>query len=104
MKKTNFFPKNQDSDNPGQKSLGQYCNILIFLSFLGSLLKRCILFENLLQFSFPSTLYKVETRKKIMDTRVQNCLWGDGRGWTCVNVPQMQKYPKTFVHDCRLTN
>ena len=31
--------------NPGQKSLGQYCNIHIFLSFFGSLLKQCILFE-----------------------------------------------------------
>ena len=26
--------------NPGQKSLGQYCHIHIFLSFLGSLLKQ----------------------------------------------------------------
>ena len=26
------------------------------------------------------TLYKVETRKKIPDTRVQLCLWGEGRG------------------------
>ena len=47
-----FFPK------PGfrqswQKSLGQHCNIQIFLSFLGSLLKQCILFEICLQFSLP---------------------------------------------------
>ena len=50
--------------NPGQKSLGQYRNIRTFLSFLGSLLKWCILFENFLQFSLPPTLYKVETRNK----------------------------------------
>ena len=30
--------------NPGQKSLGQYRNIHIFLSYLSSLLKQCILF------------------------------------------------------------
>ena len=29
--------------NPEQNYLGQYCNIHIFLSFLGSLLKQCIL-------------------------------------------------------------
>jgi len=39
--------------NPGQKSLGQYCNNHIFLSFLGSLLKQCIIFEMFLQFSLP---------------------------------------------------
>ena len=27
--------------NPVQKSLGQYCNIHVFLSFLGPLLKHC---------------------------------------------------------------
>ena len=35
MKKTDFFPQNQNSDNPGQKLLGH--NIHIFLLFLGSL-------------------------------------------------------------------
>jgi len=69
----------------GQKALGQYCNIHIFLSFLGSLIKQFILFEIFLQFSLPPTLYEVETRKTILDTRVQHCLWDEGRGWTCVN-------------------
>ena len=51
--------------NPGQKSSGQYCDIHIFLSFVGSLLKQCILFEIFLQFSPPPpTLYKVETWNK----------------------------------------
>ena len=36
MKKTDFSPQNQDSDNPGQKSLEH--NIHIFLLFLGFLL------------------------------------------------------------------
>ena len=49
--------------------------------------------EIFLQFpSPPPTLYKVETRKKILDTRVQHCLWGDrGEGWTCVNWKTLQK-------------
>ena len=34
-RKNDFFPQNQNSDNPGQKSLGH--NIYIFLLFLGSL-------------------------------------------------------------------
>ena len=53
----------------------------------------------------PPTLCKVETRKKILDIRVQHCLWGEGGGgWTCVDwktPPEMQKCPKTFVHDFR---
>ena len=38
-----LFPQNQDSDNPGQKYSGQYCNIHIFLLFLTSLLKLAML-------------------------------------------------------------
>ena len=50
-------------------------------------------FQNLLTVLPPTTLYKVETRKKILDTRDQHCLWGEGRGWTCVNwkTPQKRK-------------
>ena len=38
----------------------------------------------------------------ILDTHVQHCLWGEGRGWTGVNwkTPQKRKCLKTFVHDC----
>ena len=46
--------------NPGQKSLGQYCNIHIFLSFLGSLLKQCILFEIFLQFTLPLSTFRFQ--------------------------------------------
>ena len=75
--------------NPGQKSLGQYCNIHIFL---GSLLKQCIFFEIFLQFSLPPPYTKLKLGK-ILETRVQQCLWGEGRGWTCVNwkTPQKRK-------------
>ena len=78
--------------NPGQKSLGQYCNVHIFLSFLGSLLKLCILFEIFLQFSLPPPYTKLKLGK-LLETRVQQCLWGEGRGWTCVNwkTPQKRK-------------
>ena len=47
----------------------------------------------------PPTIYKVETRKKI----VQHCLWAEGRAGLDLceleNVPERQKCPKTFVHD-----
>ena len=45
----------------------------IFLSFLGSPLKQCILFKIVLQFSLPRPYTKLK-REKIMDTRVQHCL------------------------------
>ena len=73
--------------NPGQKSLGQYCNIHIFL---GSLLKQWIFFEIFLQFSLPPPYTKLKLGK-ILETRVQHCLWGEGRGWTCVNWKTPQK-------------
>ena len=92
MKKTDFFPQNQDSDNPGQKSLGQYCNVHIFLSFLGSFSKQYVHpFRNFLVVLPPPTLYKVEIQKKILDTRIQHCLWGEGKGWTCGNWKTPQK-------------
>ena len=49
-----------ESFNPGQKSSGQYCNIHIFLSFLGSLLKKCIFCEIFLQFSLPPPYTKLK--------------------------------------------
>ena len=72
---------------PGQKSLRQYCNIHIFL---GSLLKQCIFFEIFLQFSLTPPYTKLKLGK-ILETRVQQCLWGEGRGWTCVNWKTPQK-------------
>ena len=64
-----------------------------FLSFLGFLLKQCILFKIFLQFSLPPHYTKLKLGKKTLDTRVQHCLWGEGRGWTCVNwkTPQKRK-------------
>ena len=60
---------------------------------LGSLLKQRILSEIFLPFSLPLPYTKLKLAKKIVDTRVQHCLWGEGRGWTCVNwkTPQKRK-------------
>ena len=78
--------------NPGQTFLGQYCNIHSFLSFLGSRFKQCILFEIFLQFSLPHPMQSWNSEKNL-NTRVQHCLWGKGRGWACVNwkTPRKRK-------------
>ena len=77
--------------NPGQKSLGdEYCNIHIFLSVLGYLLKQCILFEILLQFSLSPPYTKLKHGKNSGYTRPTLFV---GWGWTCVNwkTPQKRK-------------
>ena len=81
------------SYTPGQKSLEQYYNIYIFSVIYWFPLKTVHPFQNFFAVLSTPTLYKVETRKRILDTRVQHCLWGEGRGWTCVNwkTPQKQK-------------
>ena len=43
-------------------------------------------FEIFLLFS-----HKVEIGKKLLDIRVQSCLWGEGRGWACVKWTTSQK-------------
>ena len=50
--------------NPGQKSLGQYCNIHIFSVISRFPLKTVHSFRNFLAVLPPSTLYKVETQKQ----------------------------------------
>ena len=65
--------------NPGRKSLGQYCNIHIFLSFLSSLIKQCILFEIFLQFSLPSHYTKLKLGKKFW-THASNIVCGVREG------------------------
>ena len=78
------------SYNPRQKSAGQHCNIHIFLPFLGFLLKQCILFEIFLQFFLPPPYTKLKLGKNSGYTR-SKLLWGEGRGWTCVNWKTFQK-------------
>ena len=96
--------------NPGQICLGQYCNIHIFLSFLGSLLKQCHPFQNLLAVLPPP--HPIQSRKsvKIQDSRYTRPTWVR-EGWACVNWKTsqrklMQKCSKTFgrISETLLTN
>ena len=50
----------------------------------------------------PYTMYKVETRKKFRIHASNIVCWVRGGLGLCEleNAPEMQKYPKTFVHDC----
>ena len=86
--------------NPGQKSLGQYCNI--FLLFFRSLLKQCRVFEIFLQFSPPHPIQSWKSEKNSGYTRPTLFVgWGEGLDLgELENAPDMQKGPKTFVHDC----
>ena len=61
-------------------------------------LKTVHLVRNFLAVLPSPTLYKVETRKNSGNT-VQQCLWGEGRGWTCVNwtTPQKLKRVPRFL-------
>ena len=76
------------SYNHGQKSLGQLSSINILHPF-----------RNFLAVLPLPTRYKVETPKKILETRFQLCLWGEGRSWACVNWKTPQKC-KTFLDFC----
>ena len=88
--------------NPGQKSLGQNCNIHIFLSFLGFLLKQCILFEIFLQSSLHPPYTKLKLGKNSGYTRpILFVGWGEVLNLCELeNAPETQKCRKTFVHDC----
>ena len=71
-------------------------------------LKTVQRFRNFLAVLPPPTRYKVETQKKILDTRVQHCLWSEGRGWTRVNwkTPQKRRsVPRllSMIVDCTLS-
>ena len=86
-----LLSQNQDSEIPGQKSLGQslqYSYVSVISRFP---LKTVHPFRKFLAVLPPLTLYKVETRKKILDIRVQHCLWGGGGGRTCVDWKTPQK-------------
>ena len=76
--------------NPGQKSLDSTTILIFFCHISVPLLKQCILFKIFLQFSLPPPYTKLKLGK-ILDTRVQHCVWGEGRGWTCVNWKTPQK-------------
>ena len=77
-------------------------NIYIFLSFLGPVLKQCILFEILLRFSLPPPYTKLNLGKNSECTRpTLFVVWGEGLDLCDLeNAPETQMCPKTFVHDC----
>ena len=76
----------------------------IFLSFVGSLLKQCIIFEIFLHFSLPPPYTKLKLGKNSGYTRPTLFVgWGEELDlYELENAPETQKCPKTFVHDCRL--
>ena len=84
--------------NPGQKSLGQYCNIHISLSFLGSLFKQCTLLEIFLQFSLPSPYTKLKLRKNCGYTSPTLFVgWREG-----LDLYELENDPRNakVFHDC----
>ena len=91
MKKTDFFPKTRIQKFLDKSPWDSHCNIHMFLSFLVSLLKRCILFENFSQFSLPSPYTKSKLEKKFW-IYASNIVCGEGGGGrTCVDWKTPQK-------------
>ena len=88
----------ENSYNPGQKSLGQYCNIHIFLSFLGSLY-TVHPFRNFFAVLPPPT----QLGKNSGYTRPTLIVCGvrGGVGPVCIeNAPGTRKCPETSVRNC----
>ena len=77
-----------------KKSLGTVMQYSYFFCHSEYLIRQCCQhpFGNFLAIFPPPTLYKV----KILDTRVQHCLWGEGRAWACVNwkTPRNASVPR----------
>ena len=67
------------------KVRGTVLQYLYFSVISRFLLKTVHPFRHFLAVLPPRTLSKVETWKKILGTRVQHFLWGEGRGGTCVH-------------------
>ena len=61
-------------------------------------------FQNFLVVFPPPPYTKPKLEKKNLETCVQRCLWGEGRGRVCVNwkTPPKFKSIPSFVHDCSL--
>ena len=75
---------------------------IFFLSFLCSLLEKCILFKIFLQFSLPPPYTKLKLGKNSGYMHPTLYVgWGEGLDLCELeNAPETQKCPKTFVHDC----
>ena len=70
------------------------CSIYIFRFPL----KTVHPFQNFLAVLPPPHPIQSWNSEKILDTRVQHCLWGEGRGWTCWNgkLPRKAKVSLDF--------
>ena len=87
--------------NPGQKSLGQYCNIHIFSVVSRFPLQTVHPFQNFLAVLPPPPYTKLKLWKTYGYTRPTLFVgWREGL-CELENAPEMQKCPKTFVPDCR---
>ena len=69
MKKTDFFPQKSGFRQSWAKSLGQYCNIHIFLSFLGSLINSASFSKFSCSSPSPPPYTKLKLRKNSGYTR-----------------------------------
>ena len=100
--KVPLIPFKRTNYKSGQNSFGQYCIIHIFLSFLGQLLKQCIIFKIFLQFSLRPPFTKLKHGKNSGFTRPTLFEgWGEGLDlFELENAPEMRTCSKTFVHDC----
>ena len=103
----------QNMDSPGPwttpvdlqswtKVLGTVLQYSYFSVISRSLLKQCILFKIFLQFCLPPPYTKLKLWKNSGYTHPTLFEgWGEGLGLCQLeNAPEMQKCPKTFVHDC----
>ena len=104
MKKTDFPPQNQDSTILDKSPWDSTAIFIFFCHFsVRSLLKQCIIFEILLQFSVALPYTKLKLRKNSGYTRPTLFVgWGEGLDLCELeNAPETQTCPKTFVYDCR---
>ena len=93
MKKTDLFPKTRIQKFLDKSPWDSHCNIHMFLSFLGSLLKRCILFENFSQFSLPPPYTKMKLEKKFW-IYASNIVCGVGGGGVGLGPVWIGKRPR----------
>ena len=83
--------------NRGLKSLRPWCSAHVFCHFWVPSLKSASFSKFSWSSPFPNPIQNWHS-EKILGTRVKLCLWGEGRGWACVNCDSdIQKCPKTFL-------
>ena len=68
---------------------------LYFAVILGSLINSVFFWKFSCSSSSAHPVQSWNSEKKILDTCVQHCLWGEGKGWACLNnlVSRGLSYP-----------